>query len=181
MTERTIPIADIIIPEDRSRDLDPDWAETLAALIKERGLLHPIRLRNGPDGSFILVAGLHRLEAHKINGSERIRYELSSAQSDDEGRMEEVLENLGRNELNALDRCHHLYDLKQVYERMYPQAKHGAASPKAQSLRLSEDAAEETQVFGFAKTPAARVGLSKRSIELGLGSAGYRCPSPQVR
>ena len=168
MTERTIQLDQIVIPEDRSRELDPIWADALAALIAKQGLIHAIRLRQTLEGTFVLVAGLHRIEAHRINGDDTIRYELSSAQPEDEGRLEEVMENLGRIELNALDRCHHLFDLKQVYERMYPHARHGAASSKTQSLRLSDDGEDQPQVFGFARATAESIGLSKRSIELGV-------------
>ncbi|MEM6372341.1 MAG: ParB N-terminal domain-containing protein [Pseudomonadota bacterium] len=181
MTERTIPLDQIIVPEDRSRDLDPVWAEALAAMIEKQGLIHPIRLRQTVDGTFILVAGLHRLEAHRLNRAEMIRYELSAAQTEDEGRLEEVMENLGRNELIALDRCHHLYDLKQVYERMYPQTKHGAASPKTQSLRLSETHQSEPEVFGFAEAVAEQVGLSKRSIQLGVSIWANLVPESRTR
>ncbi|WP_299165849.1 ParB N-terminal domain-containing protein [uncultured Tateyamaria sp.] len=168
MTERTIPLDEILIPDERSRELDHDWAVALAALIAKQGLIHPVRLRQTVEGTFVLVAGLHRLEAHRINRADSIRYELSPAQTKDEGRMEEVLENLGRNELNALDRCHHLYDLKLVYETLYPETRHGAASPKTKSLRLSEDGEERPQIFGFAQATADAIGLGRRSIELGV-------------
>ena len=110
----------IDVPQDRARDFDPVWAEALSSIIKEQGLQHPITVRPVGD-RYSLVAGLHRYYAHLIGGqAESIPAFVSEAQTDDEARLQEVMENLGRHELIALDRCHHLYELKQVWERMTP-------------------------------------------------------------
>ncbi|WP_296717676.1 ParB/RepB/Spo0J family partition protein [Tistrella sp.] len=158
-----IRLADIDVPADRARDFSEAGAAALAGIIAAQGLQHPIRVR-ASGARYTLIAGLHRLRALERLEQPTIPAVLSGAVTDDEARLEEVLENLGRNELTALDRCHHLYELKQVYERMYPQAKHGAASPKAQSLRLSSDG----EVFGFARSSAEKIGLSARAIQLAV-------------
>lgn len=166
-----LSLAEIEVPSDRARDFDPAWAEGLAAIIAAQGLLHPIRVR-ASGGGYRLIAGRVRLEAYRLLDRSEIPATISSAQTDDEARLEEVMENLGRQELIALDRCHHLYDLKQVWERMHPETKHGGdrkspqsqAEIKAQKLRL--DTAGE--VFSFAKQTAARIGLSLRSIQIAV-------------
>ena len=93
-----IPLASIEVGNDRARDLEPAWAEALAALIGAQGLLQPIIVCAIEGGSpkFRLVAGLHRLEAFRLNGFETIPAFISAAASDDEARLEEVMENLGR-------------------------------------------------------------------------------------
>ncbi|SLN38446.1 putative chromosome-partitioning protein ParB [Aquimixticola soesokkakensis] len=154
----------IDVPRDRARDFDADNAQALAAVIAAQGLFHPIRVRAIGE-RYVLIAGLHRLRAFGINGQATIPAIVSAADSDDAARLEEVMENLGRGELIALDRCHHLFELKQVWERMYPQAAHGKASPKGQTLPLSEDAPE---IFGFARATAEKIGLSSRSIKLAV-------------
>lgn len=159
-----LPLASIEVGTDRARDLDPAWAEGLAGSIKVQGLLQPIIVRE-IDGAYHLVFGLHRLEAHRLLGKDKIMVRLSSAESDDAAKLEEVMENLARHELIAFDRCHHLYDLKQVWERMYPLTAHGKASPKTQTLRLSSDSRE---IFGFAQATAEKIGLSVRSIQLAV-------------
>ncbi|HRK69670.1 MAG TPA: hypothetical protein PKY73_19155, partial [Hyphomonas sp.] len=81
--------------------------------------------------------------------------------------------NLGRAELIALDRCHHLWELKAVWLNLYPNARQGGhanrgnqhTAGKAQSLRSSTDAPE---IFGFGKAVAEKIGLSVRSIETGV-------------
>lgn len=159
-----LPLGQVVIPHNRTRALDPAWAEGLAALMKAQGQINPISVRKINDGAYVLVSGLHRHAGAMINGSDTIKCTLSAAATDAEARIEEVMENLGRHELIALDRCHHLFELKKAYEEAYPQAKHGAASPKTQSLRLSENE-DAPQVFGFAKATADQIGLGERSIQ----------------
>lgn len=163
----------IDVPKDRARDFDPVWAEALAAVIKEQGLQHPIRVRQVGE-RYSLVAGLHRYYGHLIGGqAETIAAFVSDAATDDQARLEEVMENLGRNELIALDRCHHLYELKQVWERMHPETTKGGnknvikgqEATKAQSLRFGSDAPE---IFSFAVATAERIGLSQRSIQVAV-------------
>jgi ParB family chromosome partitioning protein len=174
MTDQTsfdLPLTQIVIPNDRTRALDPVWAEGLAALMKAQGQINPISVRKINDGAYVLVSGLHRHAGAMLNGATTIRCTLSAAATDAEARIEEVMENLGRHELNALDRCHHLYELKKAYEEAYPQTKKGgdrkSEKIKTQSLRFDPDA-EEPQVFGFAKATADQIGLSQRSIQMAV-------------
>jgi len=173
MTDIALDLIDV--PGARARAFDPVWAEALAAIIGSQGLLNPVTLR--ADGArFRLVAGLHRLEAVRALGWDAIPARLSQATTDDAARLEEVMENLGRFDLIALDRCQHLWELKQVWERMYPQAKHGGARAgagrppangeiKRQTLPLSTDGPE---IFGFSKATAEKIGLSERAIRMSV-------------
>lgn len=162
-------LTSIEVGADRARALDPFWAQGLAAIIEQQGLMAPILLRpiEGEDLRYHLVAGLHRLEAFRLMGRDCIPAHLSGAATDDEARLQEVMENLGRAELIALDRCHHLYELKQVWERINPQATHGgdrkSAAIKGQTLPLDPSAPE---IFGFSKVVADKIGLSSRAIRL---------------
>lgn len=166
-----LPILAIEVPEDRARDYDPVWTEALAAVIAEQGLIHPIRVRE-VDGRFVLVAGLHRLRAYQLLGRDEIPVNVSQASSDLVARLEEVMENLARHELIALDRCHHLYELKQVWERMYPETKNGGnknvskgrEAARTKSLRSGS----ATEVFSFAAATAEHIGLSQRAIQMAV-------------
>ncbi|MBB4953993.1 ParB family chromosome partitioning protein [Agrobacterium vitis] len=165
-----IKLSDIDIPEDRARDLDPAWAEALAAMIEAQGLINPITVRN-VGGRKQLVTGLHRHAAFVLLKWEAIPARISTAASDDEARLEEVMENLGRQELKVLDRCHHLYELKQVYEKLYPEAKHGGdrgnqhTGGKSQKLAF---ASEGEEIFGFTKATAEKIGMSQSAIKLAV-------------
>lgn len=167
MTETTTyPIAlDLIdVPHDRARELDPAWAEALAAIIAEQGLLQPIVLRAAGD-RFRLVAGLHRLEALRLLQRTTAPAIIAAVETDDEARLMEVMENLGRYELIALDRCRHLWELKQVWERT-------RARPLIDVLGdgggKSFPTAENAEVFGFARSVADQIGLSKRAINIAV-------------
>ncbi len=164
------PLAWIDIPEDRARSFHPDEAAALAPAIAASGLLHPIRVRV-VGNRYRLVAGRKRLEAVRLLGWDAIPITISTAKTDDEARLEEVMENLGRFDLVKLDRAQHLYELKQVYERLHPEATHGGnrgnqhTGGKTQNLRFATDSEE---VFGFSAAMAEKIGLSRRSIELAV-------------
>lgn len=155
-----IRLSDIDIPEDRARDLDNDWAQALASMIAAQGLINPITVRM-VDGRLRLVAGFHRYTAFTLLEWETIPARISDAATDDDARLEEVMENLGRNELKALDRCHHLFELKQVYERLHPEAKNGANGGVGGKRN-------ENEIFAFSLDVAEKIGLSRRSIELAV-------------
>lgn len=164
-----INLSEIDIPEDRVRSFDPDEAAGLAATIAEIGLQHPIRLR-AVGNRFRLVAGCKRLEAVRLLGWKAIPYTLSSATNDDKARIEEVLENLARPKLVKLDRYRHLYELKVAYERLHPEAQRGGdrgnqfTGGKLQTLEFVPDEAEQTQIFGFTRVNAEKIGLSQSAI-----------------
>lgn len=178
-----LPLSMIDIPEARARDLDMVWATALADIIRVQGLTNPITVRHVGE-RYVLNTGLHRLTAFQIMGAEGIPCKLSLASSEDEARLEEVMENLGRAELIALDRCHHLYELKQVWERMYPETKHGGdrgnqhTGGKRQSLPLGE---KPQEIFGFAAANAEKIGLSQRSIRLAVSIWEGLAPASRAR
>ena len=163
-----IPLASIEVGTDRARDLEPAWVEALAKLIDAQGLLHPIVVRpvDGMPGRYRLVAGLHRLEGVRLNGWEAIPAYLSRADSDAGARLEEVMENLGRYDLNALDRCHHLYELRQIWLRQHPEFANGGGKQGGGKSFPTGDQAPE--VFGFAASVAEQIGFSKRVINIAV-------------
>tara|TARA_R110000744_G_scaffold78295_8_gene154345 strand:+ start:136 stop:1026 length:891 start_codon:yes stop_codon:yes gene_type:complete len=163
-----LPLGQIVIPNDRTRALDPVWAEALGAMMEAQGQINPITVRKIKEGAYKLVSGLHRHAGAMHNGATTIKCTFSTATTDAEARIEEVMENLGRNELNALDRCHHLYELKKAYEEAYPEAKHGGdrKSEKIKTSKVRFDPEDEpAQVFGFVKATADQIGLSESVIQ----------------
>jgi ParB-like chromosome segregation protein Spo0J len=71
MKRETFTIASIYVPGTRRATLDPAKAQEIAASIMQVGLQTPILVRQ--DGTrFVLVEGLHRLEACKQLGEETI-------------------------------------------------------------------------------------------------------------
>ncbi len=71
MKRETFDIAQIYVPVKRRATIEPARVSELAASILANGLLTPILVR--PDGErYVLVEGLHRLEAAKSLGETTI-------------------------------------------------------------------------------------------------------------
>jgi ParB-like chromosome segregation protein Spo0J len=71
MKRERVPIAKIYVPVKRRSTLKTATVQEIAASILEVGLRSPILVRK--DGErFVLVEGLHRLEACKALGEEMI-------------------------------------------------------------------------------------------------------------
>lgn len=168
-----LPVSSIDVPDDRARDYDEAQAQMLADVIAVQGLHHPIRVRQNGD-RYTLISGRHRLQAFELNQSASIPATVSTAETDDDARMEEVMENLARNELTALDRCHHLYELKVVWDRMHPDFANGGG----QTLPTGQ---EQPEIFGFASEVAERVGLAKRTINHAVKIWADLSPASRLR
>jgi ParB-like chromosome segregation protein Spo0J len=71
LEKKTYPIEKIYVPTKRAKTLDQDRVIALANDILENGQKTPIRLR--ADGErFVLIEGLHRLEALRALGEEYV-------------------------------------------------------------------------------------------------------------
>jgi len=71
MKRESFPIEAIYVPVKRRATLNPTTVDALAESILQNGLLTPILVR--PDGDrFVLVEGLHRLEACRKLGEQTI-------------------------------------------------------------------------------------------------------------
>ena len=64
-------ISSVRVPVKRMKTLEPDKVQSLAEDILENGQLTPIRAREDDKG-YVLIEGLHRLEAMKALGEETI-------------------------------------------------------------------------------------------------------------
>jgi ParB-like chromosome segregation protein Spo0J len=67
-----VPIAEIYVPVKTRETLDPAKIETLAQSIIDKGLETPIQVRRDKD-RYVLVTGLHRLEALRALGETAIQ------------------------------------------------------------------------------------------------------------
>ncbi len=78
LQKKSFPIAKIYVPVKRVKTLDASKVEEIAESILENGQTTPIRLRAGKD-RFVLIEGLHRLEALKALGEECVEAYLVRA------------------------------------------------------------------------------------------------------
>jgi len=78
MKDVVINIAEIYVPASKRGSLDPDKVNALAESIAEVGMQSPILVR--PDKArYVLVSGLHRLEACKALGETTVKVNLVQA------------------------------------------------------------------------------------------------------
>jgi sulfiredoxin len=78
MESTTVKIAEIYVPTKRRTTLDPDKVEALAESILEEGQKMPIQVRRG-NNRYVLIEGLHRLEAFKALGESNIEVLIVAA------------------------------------------------------------------------------------------------------
>jgi len=73
-----LPIEKVRVPVKRVKTLEVAKVQALAEDILENGQTTPIRVR--PDGdNFVLIEGLHRLEALRALGEETVKAFLAQA------------------------------------------------------------------------------------------------------
>ena len=71
MERRTFKVDEIYVPVKRRKTLNMKVVNEIAESMLEKGQLTPILVRRGNE-RFVLVEGLHRLEACKALGEETI-------------------------------------------------------------------------------------------------------------
>ncbi len=78
LEKKTYPIDKVYVPTGKAKTLDAAKVAALAEDILENGQKVPIRLRQGKD-RFVLIEGLHRLEALKALGEDTVEAFLAQA------------------------------------------------------------------------------------------------------
>lgn len=110
-----LAVDEIIIPKGR-RAVNTATVKKLAESIEKIGLRHPITVRR-KDDDYILVAGLHRLEAHKKLGLQHVPSLISSFTNAD-ARLWEIAENLHRAELSKLERDENIAEWVKIVDEI---------------------------------------------------------------
>jgi ParB family chromosome partitioning protein len=95
-------------PENPRKDFPAEHIATLAASIRERGLMQPIIVRPGPKvvgqkSRYILVAGECRLRAHQHLGWELIDAIVRTGVDERESLLQAIVENMARRDVRPLD------------------------------------------------------------------------------
>lgn len=71
MQNHTLKVADIYVPAARRKTLEPDKVDEIAESMIDEGQQTPIQVRKDKE-RYVLIEGLHRLEACKALGEESI-------------------------------------------------------------------------------------------------------------
>ncbi len=154
----SFPIAEIELGE-RLRAVDPEWARGLAQVIKATGLQHPVEIVKAGN-RHRLVAGAHRLAAFKLLGLSDIPARVMEPETQNpelEIRLDEIVENIGRRELSALDRAAHVAELKHIFQTLHGETRGGD--------RKSQKSKRQTLPFwSLSDDLSAKMKLSERTV-----------------
>lgn len=143
-----------ITTDGRLRPADHDYVAALADNIALQGLKTPVLVR--PVGKrFALVAGLHRLEACRTLGHERIPAQIEDM-TPAQAVLVEIDENLLRADLNALDRAIFIDRRISVLQEL------GEIDGRGGDRKSDER--DQTAKLAVRTEVASRLGLSERSI-----------------
>ena len=165
-TTNGVPVADITVIPNRMRRLRPDVVDELAKSIAAQGLLHPITLRKrASDGGHVLVAGRHRLEAVRKLGHETVAAVILDGADSDRAQLVEIDENLIRADLTPAERAAHQAKRKEIYERLHPETKAGAAQAKGMNAAQGRGRQNGDDVDRYTADAAKKTGKSERSIQ----------------
>ena len=103
-------------PYQPRKTFDSVALQELSDSIVRHGLLQPIVVIEKDDG-YLLVAGERRLRAHKLANLETIRCVIADVDIDDVKLRElALIENIQREDLNAIELAHSYDELIKVYE-----------------------------------------------------------------
>jgi len=102
-------------PYQPRKDFDKEALFELSESIKRHGLLQPIVVIDKGD-NYLLVAGERRLRAHKLAGLKSIKSIIADVDID-ETKLRELalIENIQREDLNAIELAHSYDELIKVY------------------------------------------------------------------
>jgi ParB family chromosome partitioning protein len=101
-------------PKQPRSGFDAEGIDVLAASIQAVGLLQPILVRQG-EGGYVLVAGERRLRAAKQAGLTTISAMIRDGGDEEANLTEALVENLQREDLNALEEAAAFHQLLEEY------------------------------------------------------------------
>ncbi len=153
------------------REALPDAVRELADSISAVGLLNPITV----DRDYILIAGLHRLEAARLLGWAEIECNVSSLEGL-QAELAEIDENFVWADLETVEFGKLLLRRKEIYEMLHPQVKNGGdrKSEKIRTRRARSDSDKS-----FVRDTADKLGISTRSVEEKIQIARDMTPRAQ--
>ncbi len=102
-------------PYQPRRHFDPEALQELADSIKRQGLLQPVVVRERPQGGYELIAGERRWRAAQLAGVATIPAVVRTV-SDEDASALALIENMQREDLNAMEEAMGLARLRDEFE-----------------------------------------------------------------
>lgn len=132
-----IAIEDIKV-ENRLRVADPAEVQRMAESIEQIGLQTPITVRRTADDDIVLVSGLHRLQAVRALGWDKMQCRIAPI-DEQTARLWEISENLHRAELSKLERDEQIVEwMRLTSEQLSPQGNEKLAEAREVQSAQSE-------------------------------------------
>ena len=157
-----VPIGKIQIKEGR-RSLDAGHVKELADSIRELGLLNPLTI----DRDYVLIAGLHRLEAVKALGWEDVECTVSSLEGL-AAELAEIDENFIRSDLSPVEYGEMLLRRKEIYETLHPETKRGG-DRKSEEIKRTKCPFDPAK--SFVDDTADKLGVNPRTVRRQIQTA----------
>lgn len=124
-------------PYQPRKHFDPESLAELSESIKAHGILQPIVVKETLDG-YVLIAGERRLRASKLAKFKTIKAIIVTV-SDEQMRQHALIENIQRDELNAIDLAQAYQELIEIHELTHDQLSttvHKSRTQITNTLRL---------------------------------------------
>jgi len=163
-------------PYQPRKSFDEKSLAELSASIKEYGLIQPVVVIRDDDDKYILVAGERRLRASKMAKLKTIQAVVVTLDAD-KMRQHALIENIQRDELNAIDLAHAYEELLKVHEITHEELSsmiHKSRALITNSLRLLQLSKKTQKALLESKISAGHakvlVGLSDKDQDLMVNS-----------
>jgi len=167
-----VPLKDLVTPAGRMRQPDEAKVKALAESMEQIGQIVPIIVtveELGPPMVYSIVAGVHRVEAARLLGWEKITT-IEAGADEITCQIMEIDENLMRNDLSKAERAQHLKRRKELWEQKKQAEEGQVADMSASSLSDGRKKGPQHEQ-GFAAETATSTGLSKASINQEIAKA----------
>ncbi len=162
-------------PYQPRKHFDPESLAELSESIKTYGLLQPIVVKEDIDG-YVIIAGERRFRASKLAKLKTIKAIVVSV-SDEQMRQHALIENIQRDELNAIDLAQAYQELIDVHQLTHEQLSLTVHKSRAQitnTLRLLQLGEKGRKAILEGKISAGHaksiVGLSEKEQALLIDS-----------
>jgi len=148
------------------RDMDPDALEELADSIRQQGVMQPIIVRPIAEGRYEIIAGERRWRATQIAGLDRVPSIIRDV-ADDAAVAMALIENIQRENLNAMEEAIALQRLQEEFELTQQEVAEAVGKSRSTVTNL-------LRLIGLSSE--VKIMLEHGDLEMGHGRAMLSLP-----
>jgi ParB family chromosome partitioning protein len=145
-------------PEQPRQEFNETSLRELADSIRQKGVLQPVLVEDGDDGSYVIVAGERRVRAARLAGLERVPVVVRQFTPNEKLEIA-LIENVQREDLSALEEA-------RAYKRLM---ELGSLSQEQVAQKVGKDRSTIANTIRLLKLP----GEAQAALEDGSISAGH--------